>query len=351
VGGDGNDTIYGGGGGDSLVGGTGSDVFVLKTNNDLSGVSVVDGGAEADDSISLQGATFGTFDFTDATGTFTGIEQVVFDELSAGSGLIVRISDALVSGSDNSNILTISSNPVQTDKVTIDASDVSTAGNRIEVNGTNFGGDDSILGSSGNDTIDGGAGNDVITGGAGVDILTGGSGVDLFSLTGINSSSDRDVVRDFSFSGDVDVVGLDRDFTGPTTAAGAQAVFTSHDSSVLKEGYNVWDYKMDLNANDSDIIELNGLDQASGELSQVTNGSELLKMFDNGTANVGSLEFDGGLDADFKGYFVAYDEGNAYLYLANSTDRWVQAAEISLVSTFEGVATGAFDALHFEMVV
>ncbi|MFP1646550.1 hypothetical protein [Pontitalea aquivivens] len=204
LGGAGNDTIYGAGGADSLVGGTGSDFFVLKSNNDLSGVAVIDGGAEIHDSISLQSATFGTFDFTAASGSFTGVEKIFFDALSDGSGITVKISDELVSGSDDGNILTISSNVVQTNKVTIDASDVTTAANRIEVIGTNFGGGDSIVGSSGEDTIDGGAGNDtisggagndVITGGAGGDELTGGSGADVFNFS--SSNNGLDTIKDF----------------------------------------------------------------------------------------------------------------------------------------------------------
>ena len=204
LGGAGNDTIYGAGGADSLVGGTGSDFFVLKSNNDLSGVAVIDGGAEIHDSISLQSATFGTFDFTAASGSFTGVEKIFFDALSDGSGITVKISDELVSGSDDGNILTISSNVVQTNKVTIDASDVTTAANRIEVIGTNFGGGDSIVGSSGEDTIDGGAGNDTIsggagnddiTGGAGGDELTGGSGADVFNFS--SSNNGLDTIKDF----------------------------------------------------------------------------------------------------------------------------------------------------------
>lgn len=366
IGGGGNDTIFTGGGADTLEGGSGSDTFVLESDAQLAALAVIDGGAETTDRISLRSATSVTYDFDGSSASISGVEQISFDAV-ATAALGVTLSDALASGSNDGGTLTVSSSVAQTQRININGSQIATSTNEIKVIGTNFGGGDSMVGGAGNDTIDGGAGNDTInggngddlitggagqdsmTGGGGIDILTGGSGVDLFSLTGIKSGSDRDVVMDFSFSGDVDVVGLDRDFTGPTTAAGAQAIFTSHDSSVSITGNTPGDYSMNLARAASDIIELNNLNQSLGNLSLVTDGSELLKMFDNGTASVTSLEFTG--DGPVNTYLLGYDNGEAYLYLADSVDRWVQAAEISLVGIFEGVATGAFDALHFEMVV
>ena len=49
-------------------------------------------------------------------------------------------------------------------------------------------------------------------------------------------------------------------------------------------------------------------------------------------------------------YLVAYDNGKAYVYLANSGDAWVQAGEITLVGTFNAVAASAFNENNFTMV-
>ncbi|MCL7466104.1 hypothetical protein MXB90_13700, partial [Phaeovulum sp. NW3] len=212
-----------------------------------------------------------------------------------------------------------------------------------------------VTATTGTNIIITGAGDDTITGGGGIDTLTGGSGADLFSLTGINSSGDRDVVTDFSVSDDK--VGLDVDFTGANTAANSNAAFTSH-AYTLKTGGNIntQDYRMELSQSAQDIIELTGLNVDDGDLSLANDGSELLKMFrtieGNTVGSVLALEFSEANPNDpVNTYLVAYDNGKAYQYLASSGDKWVNASEISLVATFDSIAPDTLSGNNFLMVV
>ena len=80
-------------------------------------------------------------------------------------------------------------------------------------------GDDFVSGGEGGDTIDGGKGDDFILGGAGDDDLTGGDGKDVF-FSDLTLSSDgdggfsfasgdgTDIIRDFDFNEDQDVIGF-----------------------------------------------------------------------------------------------------------------------------------------------
>jgi|SRR5215217_2772724 Ca2+-binding RTX toxin-like protein len=64
------------------------------------------------------------------------------------------------------------------------------------------GGHDLIDGGAGNDKIDGGAGNDILIGGSGLDTLVGGAGYDYFGFDSKLSSSNIDVIDDFSVKSD-----------------------------------------------------------------------------------------------------------------------------------------------------
>jgi len=392
VGGSGNDTITGGGGADSLDGGDGDDVFVFADNVALRGVVTVIGGSGIDtirftDQIdtlthgSAQGSNFSD-DFAKVSDVSV-IELIGANKVNLGTPLQTAGISTVVIGEGDTTLrydfallghkITVDARNLADNKTLtlieedffsvsefsvinlrgdLDASNLSMGVDVSVASGVGF--DVLIVGGGGNDTLIGGSGNDTISGGGGLDVLTGGSGSDLFSFTGISSSADRNVVTDFSFSGDVDVVGLDRDFTGPNTAAGSQAVFTSHVYSVETGGNTpAYDYAIGLQNDAFDIIEITGLDQSRGDLSAANNGSELLKMFEtttSGTEGVGTLQFAGADATPVKTYLLAYDDGKAFLYLANSADRWVVADEIRLVGTFDGVTTGAFDASHFVMV-
>ncbi len=86
--------------------------------------------------------------------------------------------------------------------------------NKLSVEGSRPGGDDTVDGGEGNDrifgqggnaTIDGGIGDDYIDGGSGIDILTGGAGEDTFVLGFLSN----DVITDFVFGEDqIDLTAL-----------------------------------------------------------------------------------------------------------------------------------------------
>lgn len=66
---------------------------------------------------------------------------------------------------------------------------------RDNLNGGN--GNDVLDGGGGNDSLIGAAGDDVLIGGAGRDILTGGAGADAFVLDVLETSANKDTIRDF----------------------------------------------------------------------------------------------------------------------------------------------------------
>jgi Ca2+-binding RTX toxin-like protein len=63
------------------------------------------------------------------------------------------------------------------------------------LNGGN--GNDVIDGGGGNDSLQGAAGDDVLIGGAGRDVLAGGAGNDTFVFDVLETSSNKDTIRDF----------------------------------------------------------------------------------------------------------------------------------------------------------
>ena len=70
-------------------------------------------------------------------------------------------------------------------------------------------GNDSLYGGSGNDTLYGAAGDDTLDGGTGADILAGGPGADIFVVRagdGGSSISDADIIYDFTDG--TDIIGM-----------------------------------------------------------------------------------------------------------------------------------------------
>ncbi|WP_284060408.1 calcium-binding protein, partial [Pseudomonas sp. NW5] len=306
----------------------------------------------------LDGNGTGTVDATALTaidGTSAAVAALVandditlpttFDSILSGTFSVDDINE--IDAANGEDIITY--NGTSGDD-TLDFTGVTSA---LVVNG--LAGNDTITGGSGADTLNGGEGNDTLTGGSGADTLTGGSGDDLFSLKGVSTAADRDVVKDFSFI-EADRVGLDASLTLAETAVDNPAAFFEHAFSATNTGNTpTADYKMNLVGNTLDVIALNDLDQDRADLSGATNGSELLKMFyttasvSEGTS-ITSLQFETDVaETGVALYLLAYDNGNAYLYRATG-DSYVQASDITLVGTFENVTTGAFVAGDFVMV-
>ena len=117
----------------------------------------------------------------------TNIDSLV---LSQNANFDVTVANAMVSTADfnkdgTGGDLSISSDTAMSNNVIIDASGL-TGVNRIVVDGTNLGGNDTITGGAGNDSLTGGAGNDMLNGGLGDDTYVFGltDGTDTITETG-----------------------------------------------------------------------------------------------------------------------------------------------------------------------
>jgi Ca2+-binding RTX toxin-like protein len=227
---------------------------------------------------------------------------------------------------------------------------------------------DSLTGGSSADTIDGGlgadsllggTGNDSITGGEGADVITGGQGNDTVVLTETTAAIDNVVLETASTNGvdtyvgfasgtGIDTVTFQTADTTVATAAGA-AVFGTIPATTLVTGAT---YRLDTDntalggaqavATTTDVYELLGTNDANGDLSLVTNGTELLKLLGTQDSTATSITTEANGDAY---YIIAYDNGNAYMYLANAgADAIATAAEITLVAVFTNTTVGNFAA-------
>lgn len=213
-----------------------------------------------------------------------------------------------------------------------------------------------IIGSANADTIIGGAGNDIINGGAGVDTITTGAGADRVVLASV--SADRDVVTDFTVGTGNDTIQLTAANTTAGTAAGTAPVVAT-DTTVASTGTVPYGLG-GITTTTTDVIVLqNGAALTTGtnggDLSLTTaaglDGTELLKaLTDNTLADTYTeITTDAGSDA---AYLVAYQGGNAYIYLASDTsgDSAWQAAEIQLVGTLQNVAANGLVADNYAVL-
>lgn len=329
MGGAGNDTINGGAGADSLFGGSGNDRFIFDAGilgNSLAN-DTIDGGADTDMLYVWSGAA-----------TNTVLVDADFAHVSNMEALTVSHNylNMSVTLGANASLAFASGITITTDN-----------GGELSVDGSLFTKDINVTGGNSSDSLVGGSGNDVITGGAGNDTLTGGAGVDTFSLSSVSTAADRDVILDFAVV--EDKVGLDVDFTSATTAVNALAEFASHAVTPLEES---GDYVLG-DQSGKDIVELTNLVEGNGDLSVATDGSELFKMLvTNSTDSISSIRFDAGGTIAFSNfYLLAYDNNKAYLYLAqNDNDPFMSADRVTLVGTFDSIASNAFNATNFVMV-
>ena len=186
VGGAGDDTVTGGAGADNLTGGLGADTFVIAVVADLAAGETINGTAEAATLDTLRLDVAGTYNLS-TFATISNIDKITLNQNAVGFSLTVgdsQVASADADGNGTGGDMLISSAIAMTNAVTISGATL-TGVNRITVDGTNFGGADTITGGAGADTISGGAGNDTITGGAGADNLTGGTGADTFVIAAV----------------------------------------------------------------------------------------------------------------------------------------------------------------------
>jgi len=220
-GGNGNDTINGGGGADTITGGAGLDIitggagadvmsggsgddnFIVGSLADFAG-DVIDGGDGTGDELQLNQA--GTYDFSSYD--ITSVEAIELNQNAAGWNFVLTTDfvSTAQEGGGGFGTVGISSSVALTNDVKVDGSAVA-GSNRISVLGTNFGGNDTFLGTEYHDIVRLGGGNDVFTGGKGLDSLDGGAGNDTFYMAGgdldntvsgfesITGGADTDTIR------------------------------------------------------------------------------------------------------------------------------------------------------------
>jgi len=165
----GNDVIDGGSGADTMAGGSGNDTYYVDNSGD----------------VVLESSSSG------------GTNDAIFASVSYSlDGLYVEAltltGSSSINGTGNDLAQTINGNNA--------ANKLSGMGGVDILNGN--GGSDTLSGGDGNDTLNGGSGNDLLDGGSGSDLLTGGSGADLFAFMNSLSSSNIDVVTDYSVADD-----------------------------------------------------------------------------------------------------------------------------------------------------
>jgi hypothetical protein len=209
---------------------------------------------------------------------------------------------------------------------------------------------DVITGGNGVDTISGGKGADTLNGGAGIDSLTGGDGADTFVIA--NAVLNRDVVN--TYVEDSDFIALS---AGETTVATAANNLPVLDVNTVAAGGGGGAYAATgapTNASDVIILSTAALTTGTngGDLSAATDGTELLKALTDNTA----ADAYTGLTTTAEGddfYAVAYQGGNAYIYLVNEGGGTLLAvaADIKLVATLTGVAANALDVNDFSTLL
>ncbi len=261
-GGDGDDTLLGGDGADTLAGGAGNDTFRVLTVGDAAGDRITDFADGDRLDLSALGAVFiGGGAFTGSTvnlgpaqirfaaagegqqrtrveidGNGDGIADSVIDLAGVhvlredGAGILVRVSNKILSGTDGAETLTGGEGA---DRLAGWGGD-----DRLEGLGGDdllYGGDgnDTLIGGDGNDGLSGESGNDSLIGGAGADTLQGGDGDDTLvgsegrdELTGSAGNDtfvfaratdiDGDLITDFATGDRIDISGLSASFLGTT---------------------------------------------------------------------------------------------------------------------------------------
>lgn len=287
----------------------------------------------------------------------TGLKNVV---IAGNAGLNMTNTETTIVSVDASGITGTAAQPNAftwtSGALTNTAKTVSVVGTAAGVNTINL---DAITDTLMVSTISvGGSANvsaNVFTGGAGVDNVTGGAGADSFTMkegkdvitTGAGAdkitfgtaAADRDTVTDFTAgtSGDKIILAsydASTDYAVVTTRASAYTV-----ALVDSTATNVIEFALEGNST------VNLGDNSANSLT----GANLLKALNDGeTAATLTLSGTNVADADL-GYVVAYQNGNAYVYLASvvSAGTTVTADELTLVGILQDVALGAITSANF----
>lgn len=208
---------------------------------------------------------------------------------------------------------------------------------------TSNGGNDTVtLSSSGGVTYTGGAGIDTVTStGTGVVNFTGAGGLDVVTLStgasadlihfdgagnGVTAAADRDTITNFNVGADKLVLDVDQTTAG--TGAGNAVI------QAVNAAGNV------TFSNTADVVALSfEMGGNTAVLDGVLDGTALL-------ANLGAVT----VVANDKGYIVAYDAGNAYVYsYTDGGNTSLAASEIALIGVINGISVGSLGAAQLTL--
>ncbi|MES2493918.1 MAG: calcium-binding protein [Pseudomonadota bacterium] len=226
TGSDGDDRLNGGAGNDSIDGGSGQDTVTyadaaagVKVDLGFIGMPQATGGAGIDTlADGLEGLSGSAF--ADAlTGNALGnqIAGLAGDDRLDGSGGADTLAGGLGNDSyaiDDPSDIVIEAAGEGTDTVNAAASftlsanvenltlvsdgAIDAAGNGLANILTGNGAANVLRGLAGHDLLSGGAGDDILIGGAGNDLLSGGAGADAFRFDLLETTDNRDTIRDFN---------------------------------------------------------------------------------------------------------------------------------------------------------
>lgn len=203
-----------------------------------------------------------------------------------------------------------------------------TLGGTTAINGT---------GNSGANVITGNIAANVLKGGGGIDTITGLGGIDSFDLSGISSAANRCTITDFD-----PIIGeIIRLSNNLTSRSG-----TSLSSATIVQGTTVT-----LNTTNADLFSFNFANaEADVNLANSSNGTALLDGLNaaSGSASLNTSSRGG------RGYIVAYDNANAYLYSFNAgSNSAVSTSEIALIGILDSsspISVGALTSTNFVLV-
>lgn len=316
LGGQGDDTLIGGAGRDVLTGGAGADVFKFLSLDEIAaGERITD--LDESDLVHLAYLTEFRFSAEGLTGqagqmavldgwngvsvgrTFLGFDidgdglpeavlefdgDVLLEERRAGSGVLQRVQNLLISGGDGDEVL-----------VGRAGQDVIYGGGGADRIGGRAGddrlhggaGDDTLLGEAGNDRLwgddgrdvldggagadilHGGAGDDLLLGGAGADTLTGGTGADVFRYLAAADLA-GDLITDFAAEDRLDLAALGARFVG---AAAFQA-----DGTAQLRAFHLGQTVLALDSNGDGLADASLTLTGTLWLEEVVAGSGLLRI-------------------------------------------------------------------------
>ncbi|MFN7085209.1 MAG: calcium-binding protein, partial [Burkholderiales bacterium] len=189
-------------------------------------------------------------------------------------------------------------------------------------------GADTISGGAGTDSLTGGLGNDSITGGEGADTINGGSGADTINLT--ESTAAADVVQyggaSWGVQGDT-IIGFAAG-AGADTIDVAEALLVNDDagdtSALVEIAAN--------GATAADRVFFEITTQLSGSLTDATNvAGQLAGITLTGVTASDSI------------MFIVGNASDSYLWVfAEDATAGIQAGNLTLIGTVQGVAAGGF---------